>query len=123
MRKKFRMHLDAASASLSQILTPGQRQRLDQIVLQRQGGWALGRPEIADELDLTASQRALILGIQEDVLHRPPHWGRARGPSLDERVRAVLTPEQRELWQQMLGPAFDVGRLRLPPPFIPRPKS
>ena len=60
LRKTFREHLDVAQKSLAEILEPAQLQRLNQIVLQRQGVWALSTPEVADQLALTSAQRSAI---------------------------------------------------------------
>ena len=119
-RKKFRENLDAALTSLAEILEPAQSQRLHQIVLQRQGVWALSTPEVADQLALTSSQRSAIYQIQEDAFRWPRDGNDFKGPSLDERVRQVLTVQQREAWQQMLGEPSDLGKWGHPPR---RPRS
>ncbi len=122
MRKTFREHLDAALKSLAEILEPAQLLRLNQIVLQRQGIWALSTPEVADLLALTSSQRSAIYNIQEDAFRGPPGQRDRSGPSLDERVRQVLTPQQQDAWQQMLGEPTELGKWG-PPPRRPRPKT
>jgi len=121
MRKTFREHLDATLKSLAEILEPAQLQRLNQIVLQRQGIWALSTPDVADQLALTSSQRSAIYNIQEDAFRRPPGHHH-EGPSPDERIRQVLTPPQQTAWQQMLGEPTDLGKWG-PPPRRPRPKK
>nr|MCU0875543.1 serine/threonine protein kinase [Pirellulaceae bacterium] len=119
-RKKFRENLDAALKSLTEILEPAQSQRLHQIVLQRQGVWALSTPEVADQLALTSAQRSAIYQIQEDGFRWPRDGNGPDGPSLDERIRQVLTTQQREAWQQMLGEPTDLGKWGHPPR---RPRS
>ena len=119
-RKKFRENLDAALKSLTEILEPAQSQRLHQIVLQRQGVWALSTPEVADQLALTSAQRSAIYQIQEDGFRWPRDGSGPDGPSLDERIRQVLTTQQREAWQQMLGEPTDLGKWGHPPR---RPRS
>jgi hypothetical protein len=109
-RKMFREQLDAALTSLTQTLEPAQFQRLNQIVLQRQGVWALSTPEVADQLALTSSQRSAVYQIQEDVFRWPRDGKDPHGPSLDERIRQVLTAQQRDAWQQMLGEPTDLGK-------------
>lgn len=120
-RKTFREHLDAGLKSLTETLEPAQYQRLQQIVWQRQGVWALNTPEVADQLALTSSQRSAIYQIQEDAFRWPPPIRDPGAPSADDRVRQVLTAEQREAWQQMLGEPTDLGKWG-PPPRGPRPK-
>ncbi len=121
-RKKFRENLDAALKSLAEILEPAQSQRLHQIVLQRQGVWALSTPEVADQLALTSSQRSAIYQIQEEGYRWPRDGKGPGGPSLDERIRQVLTTQQREVWQQMLGEPTDLGKWGHPPRW-PRSKK
>lgn len=120
-RAMFRDQLDKALQGLAQTLTPGQAERLQQIVLQRQGIWALSTLEVADQLALTSSQRSAIYRVQEDAFRHPPHHKSFWGPSPEERVRQVLTPQQRAVWQQMLGEPTDLGKWG--PPRRPRPKT
>jgi len=120
MRKTFREHLDATLKTLEEILEPAQLQRLNQIVLQRQGVWALSTPEVADQLALTSSQRSAIYSVQEGAFRGPPHHRDRSKPSPDERIRQVLTQQQRDAWQQMLGEPTDLGKWG--PPRWPRPK-
>ena len=121
-RKKFRENLDAALNSLTEILEPAQSQRLHQIVLQRQGVWALSTPEVADQLALTSSQRSAIYQIQEAGFRWPRDGHEPNSPSPDERIRQVLTEPQRDAWQQMLGEPTDLGKWGHPPR-RPRPKK
>lgn len=121
-RKAFREHLDKDLKSLTELLEPAQSQRLHQIVLQRQGVWALSTPEVADQLALTSAQRSAIYTIQEASFRWPRHDSEPRGPSTDERVRQVLTAQQRDAWQQMLGEPTDLGKWGRPPR-RPRPKA
>jgi len=120
-RTTFREHLDEALKALAETLKPGQSQRLHQIVMQRQGVWALGTPEVADQLALTSSQRSAIYGIQEDAYRRSVHRTKPSGPSTDERIRQILTPQQLVAWQQMLGEPSELGSWG--PPRRPRSKS
>jgi len=109
-RAAFREHLAKALAALAETLEPVQAQRLHQIVLQRQGVWALCTPEVADQLALTGSQRSAMYGIQEAAYRRSPQHGSSSGPSADERIRQILTPHQLTVWQQMLGDPTDLGK-------------
>lgn len=109
-RRTFREHLDDSLAALQSTLDPAQFQRLSQIVLQRQGVWALSTPEIADQLALTGAQRSAIYAIQEEAFRRSPHRRDAGRASVDEGIRRVLTTEQLAAWQQMLGEPSDLGK-------------
>lgn len=120
-RAMFREHLDKALLALAEVLEPEQAARLQQIVWQRQGIWALGTAEVADSLALTSSQRSAIYRIQEDTFHRSPHQSSSGDLSSDERVRQILTPQQLAAWQQMLGEPTDLGKWG--PPRRPRSKT
>jgi len=122
MRKTFRDHLDQTLKALEETLEPAQRERLSQIVLQRQGVWALTTPEVADQLALTSAQRSAIYTIREDVFHGPPGQRDHSGPSPEQRIRQVLTDQQQAAWQQMLGEPTDLGKWG-PPPHWPRTKT
>ena len=109
-RKTFREYLANAMTALEQILEPAQLQRLQQIVWQRQGIWALSTPEVADQLALTSAQRSVIYMIQEQAYPHPPHYGRPTSSGTNERIRQVLSPQQLAAWNQMLGEPTDLGR-------------
>ncbi|MCU0982567.1 MAG: hypothetical protein MUF25_25700, partial [Pirellulaceae bacterium] len=95
-----------------EFLQPEQLQRLQQIVWQRQGVWALGTPQMADQLALTASQRSAVFTLQEAALRRHGNRERSEGPSLEEQINGLLTPQQRQVWKELLGPPYDSGRAR-----------
>src|SRR5437764_302090 len=76
--------------ALGRILDRRQRARLAQIALQREGLWAILRPEIAAQLDLRPEQSELIRMILEQLraaeaqsqMARP--WRTMAVPDLDE---------------------------------------
>jgi tRNA A-37 threonylcarbamoyl transferase component Bud32 len=138
----------ATEKGLAEVLRPEQLERLQQIIRQTRGAFALLDPEAAKALDLTDKQKAAIRA----VLFKPPGeragpgdragpggrggrgWGgrppeggkKGGGPQdqfarFNERILRNLQPEQRKRWQQMLGEPFR-GELRLGPALPGFPK-
>jgi hypothetical protein len=106
LRSEFRKNLDALLGELSEILKPAQAARLEQIVRQWQGVWAFADPAIANDLGLSPAQRSRIYAIQEDSIGFPAFRSDDRR-TLDQRLLAVLTPAQRQAWQELLGAPYD----------------
>ncbi len=102
------------------ILTDAQRKRLRELELQWQGPMALLDPNIAREVGLTQEQQAKIRGIVQETFQstrgqpgQPPQPGeriqelqKAREQA-EKKILEVLTPAQREKWQQMTGKPFE----------------
>ena len=100
-----------------------QRKRLDQIELQRRPG-LICSDEYAEKLKLTDEQRFRLCGN----LREKPGWGhgRGRGPERNrnkcfndcqEQIQHVLTPEQFEIWNELIGRRFIQREdAPLPPP-------
>lgn len=124
--QRMREITQEAQELLDAILEPNQKTRLEQIELQLQGPRALLRRDVAEKLGLTEEQRSKIREIFESLR---PDFSRIREMSPEERRQffqsmreraekaqqealAVLTPEQKEKWEKMLGAPFDVSRLR-----------
>jgi serine/threonine protein kinase len=115
-------------AAVMEVLTPEQRQRLQQVHLQLRGPMAFNDSEVVERLGLTAPQRQQIKAIQTEVwfgmfgpLPKPP--GGRPGDGLpkpgprggfpveldaitrvtDRIVAEVLTAEQRDGWRALVG--------------------
>jgi serine/threonine protein kinase len=100
--------------ALGEVLTPTQKTRLGQILLQvqQQGRHAFSDPHVGEALHLTKLQRAEMRRIQNDIhrawvdhvfsdkkLARPSDfWADAQA-----KILAVLQPAQREQWEKMIG--------------------
>jgi ubiquinone biosynthesis protein UbiJ len=127
-------------------LTPSQRERLTQIVLQKKGPWAVAEPEVAAKLRLNLRQQVRIQMILSQVqMAQGQAWAalsersRARrngGPPSAEITRAmaevdtlrrdsdklrdelsreigrVLTRQQKDSFNKLLGEPFDFTRSR-----------
>jgi serine/threonine protein kinase len=122
-------------ATVSGLLKLEQLRRFKQIVLQAQGPMAFREPEVVAALKLTAEQRERIRAIEANVFF--PRWDRPRpGPppemipgqalkAVMERIQTLLTAEQRQRWQVMIGEPFKGPMLLGPMPpghFGPPPK-
>ncbi len=113
------------------VLTDAQRKRLRELELQWQGPFALADPEVARQVGLTQEQQTKIRGIVQETFQsmrervqpgQPGQPGafqqefqKAREQA-EKRILEVLTPAQREKWEQMLGKPFEFqgGRGFLP---------
>jgi serine/threonine protein kinase len=113
-------------ADLAGILTSRQQDRLRQIGLQSEGPAAFRDPEVAAALRLTGEQRERIRVIEDDVMYG---WMRNRGaPPADiqppeakdraanERILAVLTEDQAQVWRSMIGAPVRGTLHPFPPP-------
>jgi len=114
-----------AEGRLSASLAADQINRLRQIQWQRLDGYALLEPEVAAALEITAEQKKRLLDAQ--ATNAAEHQkmlsfiSRARFRSrqaleqfkakyrgaANRRLRAVLTPEQAEAFDELLGERFE----------------
>jgi hypothetical protein len=112
---------DELFKSLGQALTPGQVQRLKQILLQHWGVMALEHPEIRSALKIGDEQLATLKSIEEEIcreLIADVRGGRISqqeaekrynklSHTVPERVRAALTKEQRKKLHELLGEPYN----------------
>lgn len=110
IRQEFENRRKETEGKLKEILNEGQYARLQQLVLREAGTRALLQEEITTELKLSDEQKASIDGIlnnREGVDFRSMSdedrelWRLDR----DEKVLALLSPEQKQQWEQKLGDA------------------
>src|SRR5579883_443763 len=103
----------ANEAELSTILTAGQQVRLREIGLQSEGPSAFRDPEVAATLGLTPKQRERVRVIEDDTTFgwmrglgggpASPGTGAELQRSTNDRLLAVLTPEQARKWRELTG--------------------
>jgi hypothetical protein len=121
-----RMGRKHQEAFLARVLRPEQAARLRQIILQRQGGFALNSSQTAADLALTELQRQKADGIIEKFTGQQNQSRNARGPearkqaeeartAAGEDLLALLTPEQQDRWKELTGEPF-AGEINFGPP-------
>jgi hypothetical protein len=93
---------------LVQHLAKDQLERLRQLELQWEGPGAMSRPVVAEYLKLTDAQRLTV----DRLLGAHLQTWRARGQltavereTFSRQALSVLSPDQRALWDRLLGPA------------------
>jgi Spy/CpxP family protein refolding chaperone len=99
---------------LNDIFTPEQRTRMQEIVLQYEGGAGLRRKDIAAKLILTDDQKSKLDDIFEHTLNGKPALGRR--PSIDQASQQaieVLTPEQLSQFEKMKGKPVEFDPTKL----------
>jgi len=112
--------------AVAAILSDVQLKRARQLSLQLEGGAALARSEIADQLDLTPDQRKQVAGILRtsrdktravmetlDPRTTPPAAAQtamtrseAIRKAADKALLALLTDAQRRRWKNLVGQPF-----------------
>ncbi|GIV06273.1 MAG: hypothetical protein KatS3mg016_1848 [Fimbriimonadales bacterium] len=104
----------------TKVLNETQKKRLREIELQAMGAFALMQPEVADELKLTQEQRSKLQGIIMQSMQQMREqfqgggFGQGQGAQqmqqmreqMEKQMLEVLTPAQRQQWQQMQGKPF-----------------
>jgi hypothetical protein len=110
---------------LNEVFKPEQLKRYRQITRQQEGGLALGQPEIQKELKITQDQVKKFMAVMQELnksvepLVKQAHEGgnpEEIRPKIEElrkdyakKLVGVLTDSQKEQWQQLLGPPFELG--------------
>jgi hypothetical protein len=100
-------------------LQPQQAKRLKQIAWQEGGASAFGDREVQEVLQLTQEQNDRIREIQAEARRAMPLGPRPRGPRPEDwkkaadswknardKVLGVLTADQMETWQELIGEPF-----------------
>jgi hypothetical protein len=127
--KKLNEHRKNAHEKLAKelqdVLRPEQRNRLRQVTLQQEGGFALGQEDIQKELKMTQEQRMKFMAVMQELPKKvqllikeaqadgKPEELRAKVEQLrkdyGKKLEAVLTDAQQEKWKELMGPPFDLG--------------
>jgi hypothetical protein len=113
------------AALLKETLKAEQLKRLQQLELQHEGSFTLGRPEIAKELMITDEQLKQFMGVAQEMQKKiDPLIKEAQvsgnpkeiGPKMmkirkdhEGKIEAILTDAQKKQWKEMLGKPFDLG--------------
>lgn len=139
-RQVFLRDAHAIDNELNAILNDRQSRRLHQIALQLEGPGVFREPEVISALQLTAEQRSRIHDIEARIFfapmdgkhppepgagprREPGHFGPRRDHNREqqwEQARAqildLLTPDQKQRWQELTGEPFNGPRFPLCPP-------
>ncbi len=120
---EMQQKMQKAEAAIKEILTPEQERRIEQLILQQQGPQAIGQnPKLQDQLQLTQPQRVAIQEIQKanrQEMQNLVQGGnkeafadklREMREQMGQKILAVLTPEQKSIWANLLGKPFDFKR-------------
>jgi hypothetical protein len=127
--KELRSHRQKSHEKLARLLKETlkaeQLKRLQQLELQQQGPFALDRPEIRKELQITDKQLEKVMGaIQEMQKNIEPLMKKVQSGGNPEEIRpqvmkirkdhegrigAILSDAQQKQWKKMLGKPFDLG--------------
>jgi len=127
--KKLSEHRKIAHEQLAklekEVLQPGQRNRLRQVMLQQEGSFALGQDDVRKELKITEEQLAKFMAIVRELQKNvEPLVKEAQSGGKPEEIRpkieqlrkdhakkleAVLSDAQKKQWKDLLGPPFELG--------------
>jgi CRISPR/Cas system-associated endoribonuclease Cas2 len=116
----------ANEESLQELLTQDQSNRLTQIALQKKGAVSLSDSEIVSALKISYDQQGKLKAVQQESakettklqqMSANPQYYQSRMPDIkkrweklqkdtQEKLLNVLTVEQRNQWQEMIGEPF-----------------
>ena len=113
------------AALLKETLKEEQLKQLRQLVLQQEGLFALGHPEVMAELKVTDEQKKQFMSVVEELQKKiEPLIQEAQSGGNPEEIRpkvmklhkqyggkieAILSDAQKKQWKKMLGEPFDLG--------------
>jgi transcription termination factor NusB len=113
------------TAFLEGALKEEQFKRLRQVMLQREGLFGLGHPEIMKELEITDKQRQQFMEVMQDMQQKmePVMKEAQKGGKPEEiapklmklrqehegKIEAILDDAQKKQWKELLGKPLDLG--------------
>ena len=114
MSASFEKQRQEGEAKLWGVLNEKQTARLKQLQLQENGYRQLNDDETAKQLKLTDEQQTKLKELEEQRSDARRDLGRRASSEereklqqeYDQKIEAVLTPDQKSQWKQMLGPAL-----------------
>ena len=103
--------------AFAEILSPEQGARFEQIQLQRRGAEAFTDPDIQERLHLTVEQKEKIRALRDEVRKELGEILQDRQDvaarlatlrrEMRERALALLSADQKAIWDRLTGEAFD----------------
>jgi hypothetical protein len=113
------------AALLKETLKEEQLKQLRQLVLQQEGLFALGHPEVTAELKVTDEQKRQFMSVVQELQTKiEPLFQEAQsagnpqelGPKVMKlhkqyagKIEGILSDAQKKQWKGMLGEPFDLG--------------
>jgi hypothetical protein len=113
------------AALLKETLKEEQLKQLRQLVLQQEGLFALGHPEVMAELKVTDEQKKQFMSVVQELQTKiEPLFQEAQsagnpqelGPKVrklhkqyEGKIEGILSDAQKKRWKEMLGEPFDLG--------------
>ena len=113
------------AAFLKETLKKEQLKQIRQLVLQQEGLYALGHPEVAAELKVTDEQKQQFMSVLQEstkTIDSLSKKAQSEGNPEDIRpkvmkirkqyeskIEAVLSDAQKKHWKEMLGEPFELG--------------
>jgi Spy/CpxP family protein refolding chaperone len=125
--KKGRAQAEQTKEDIERVLSPRQLARLRQLAVQLRGTSALEDKQVQDELELTEEQKQQLKALRVGAVERPFGAGlpaseeerQARREMIEtarklreQKALDILTAKQREKFEEMKGPKFDLSPLR-----------
>jgi Spy/CpxP family protein refolding chaperone len=116
MRKKGEEVTASIEKEVDEVLLPGQRDRLNQIVLQRRlqgrGGAvrALTSTDVSKALGLTDDQKKKLEEVGQEAQKELEEKIRKVREEAQEKILGVLTAEQKEIYKKLHGERFEPSR-------------
>lgn len=107
--KKQAMVQERLKKIIDETLTPAQKTRLQEILLQVRGPQAMAEPALAKSMGLSDEQ---VKQLRDLLQNTPAPTTEEERTKLEESLLAVLTEDQRKKFQAMQGAKFDVAKLR-----------
>ena len=100
-------------AKLAQVLNDAQMKRLKELRLQREGGMALMRKDVADQVGLSDEERQRIRGMVDEAIESMHSQQGQQGLTMQEKhkklsdqILAALTSAERSKWDALCGKPF-----------------
>lgn len=91
-------------------LTPEQRHRVEQLLWRTKGIWALKDARFIDRFELTATQKNQVTELLGSIDRSKA--SAAKVAEIEKQIEALFTEPQRQKVHDLLGPAFDLSRVR-----------
>jgi Spy/CpxP family protein refolding chaperone len=119
MREEMGKRMAEQEKKIADVLDDKQEARLKQLRLQVGGAMAIMSEDVSKELKITEEQTGKMRAAMQEM--RDARQGGGGGPEgfaemrekMNAKVMEILTDAQKAQYKEMLGPAFDISKLRM----------